>query len=69
MKFDSLKWTTACGCGDTPTKAFCEVDQGGGSGFIIKQGSDDQYRVTQYAGGQMVRDGEVMAVEQIEALL
>lgn len=69
-KFSALKFSSSCGCGGTPTKAFVEVQQGGGSGLIIRVDHGDVIRVTQYAkGGVKVRDSEVMTPESVEPLL
>lgn len=68
-KFDALQWTYGCGCGNSPTKAFSEVDKGAGAGLLIRHGNDDVFRVTQYMGGARVLDAAEMTPEQIESLL
>lgn len=71
-KFDALQFNVGCGCGcddQTGTAQFCEIDRGNGSGLIIKIGRDDVIRVTEFSGGEKVRDGEQMTTDQVEALL
>lgn len=69
-KFNALVWTTGCGCGDSPTKAVCEVVQSGaGNGLLLRHGNDDVILVTQYSGGVKVVDAQPMTAEEVETLL
>lgn len=68
-KFDALTWTVSCGCSGSDTKALAQVKRGRSDGLIIKVLMDDTLRVSEWAGGLLVRDSEAMTSSQIEQIL
>ncbi len=68
-KFDALTWTVSCGCAGGDTKSVAQVKRGKSDGLIIKVLMDDTLRVSEWAGGVLVRGSETMTPDQVEQIL